>query len=138
MGDCTIRPVGPPEVQALAELARQTFVTAVTRGNTPDDLAAYVGRAFSVERMAAELGASDFFFFFFFFFAEVEGDLAGYLKINTGEAQTEQVEVETLEVERIYMDSRQQGRASAKRCSISRCKKHIGWVAIPYGWRLGE
>ena len=110
MENCTIRPVDPSEVEALAELARRTFAAAFASGNAPDDLAAYVERAFAVERMAAELAAPDSHFLF----AEVEGELAGYLKINTGDAQTEQVDGETLEVERIYVDARQQGRGVGK------------------------
>lgn len=110
MERCTIRPVDPSEVRSLAELGRRTFVAAFASGNAPDDLAAYVERAFGIERIAAELASPDSHFFF----AEVGGELAGYLKINTGDAQTERIDGETLEVERIYVDSRRQGRGVGK------------------------
>lgn len=110
MGSCTIRPVDRSEVQSLAELGRRTFVATFASGNAPDNLTAYVERAFGIDRMATELAAPDCHFFF----AEVEGELAGYLKINTGDAQTERIDGETLEVERIYVDQRQQGRGVGK------------------------
>lgn len=37
-----------------------------------------------------------------FFFAVIDDDVAGYLKLNVGAAQTEQVGEDALEVERIY------------------------------------
>jgi len=110
MGNCTIRPVDSSEVETLAELGRRTFVAAFASGNAPDDLVSYVERAFAIERMATELAAPDCHFFF----AEVEGEVAGYLKINTGDAQTEQIDGETLEVERIYVDPRRQGGGVGK------------------------
>ena len=110
MSSYAIRPVDPSEVQSLAELGRRTFVATFASGNAPDDLAAYVERAFGIERLSAELAASDSRFFF----AEVGEELAGYLKINTGDAQTDRIDGKTLEVERIYVDTGQQGRGVGK------------------------
>lgn len=40
-----------------------------------------------------------------FYFVEIDGETAGYLKVNTDEAQTEEMGDEALEIERIYIRS---------------------------------
>lgn len=110
MASCTIRPVQSSEAQTLAELGRRTFVATFASGNAPDDLAAYVERAFGMEQVCTELGTRGSQFFF----AEFEDQIAGYLKVNTHDAQTEKIDGETLEIERIYVDLEQQGKGVGK------------------------
>lgn len=110
MTSCRIRPVLPTEVEVLAQIGRRTFESTFAAGNAPDDLRDYVERAFGVERVSDELhrpGSR-------FFFAELDGEAVGYLKLNSGDAQTEPVAGATLEVERIYVDDNQQGRGVGK------------------------
>ena len=44
-----------------------------------------------------------------FFFAKVGNEIAGYLKLNAGAAQTELTDHETVEIERIYVQNAYQG-----------------------------
>lgn len=110
MENCSIRPVLLDEAGTLAELARRTFVATFASDNDPDDLNSYLDRAFGIEQVSSELRKPHSWFFF----AEVEGRPAGYLKINTGDAQTETVEGRTLEIERIYVDPEWQGHGVGK------------------------
>lgn len=110
MGTCRIRPVGPADAERLADIARRTFEATFAEGNTPDDLTTYVEQAFSVGRVLDEMHTSGSQFFF----AENDGELLGYLKVNTGNAQTEAVQGASLEIERIYVNDEQQGRGVGK------------------------
>lgn len=110
MGNCSIRPVLLTEAGTLAELARRTFIATFASDNDPDDLEGYLDRAFGIEQMSSELRRPHSWFFF----AEVAGKPAGYLKINTGDAQTERAEGKTLEIERIYVDAEWQGHGLGK------------------------
>ncbi|MGM9921184.1 MAG: GNAT family N-acetyltransferase, partial [Bhargavaea sp.] len=49
-----------------------------------------------------------------FFFIEKDGKTAGYLKVNTGKAQSEEMGDNSLEVERIYISGRFQNQGLGK------------------------
>lgn len=73
-------------------------------------MAAYVERAFSTGQILTELrrpGSA-------FYFAETAGAISGYLKVNTGTAQSEQFSGDTLEIERIYVNADRQGEGTGK------------------------
>ena len=64
ISDRSVRVAGPPDAPRLAECAARTFTATYARSeaatgpvatSAPDDVAAYVGAAFTVERMRAEL-----------------------------------------------------------------------------------
>lgn len=98
---CTLQ-----DLDRLRELALSTFVVAFAEANDPEDFKAYVDRAFSGEQLAAELDTPGTRYFF----ALLEGQLAGYCKLNTGAAQSELKEADGLEIERIYIAPEFQGR----------------------------
>ncbi len=60
---------------------------------------AYLEKAFHLTQLEKELSnkASQFFFVY------CNNEIAGYLKVNTDEAQTEKMGDESLEIERIYI-----------------------------------
>lgn len=66
---------------------------------------AYAAKAFTIEKLTAELSNPDSEFYF----AVLDNKLAGYLKLNFNNAQTEFKEPNALEVERIYVDIAFQG-----------------------------
>jgi diamine N-acetyltransferase len=71
---------------------------------------AYLEAAFSRDKLEAELRnpCSEFFFLV------VDGTIAGYMKLNEGEAQTDLRDPQGLEVERIYVKSGFLGRGLGK------------------------
>ncbi len=85
----------------LQEISIETFNDTFKEQNTPENMNAYLERAFTVEQLKKELSneSSEFFFVFF------NDEIAGYLKVNVNEAQTEDMGDESLEVERIYIKS---------------------------------
>lgn len=104
--DITMRPVPPADLDELQRISRRTFVETFAATNTPADMDAYLADRLGTERLQAELadpGST-------FRFAVLRGRTAGYLKVNTGRAQTELQEESALEIERIYVLEEFQGR----------------------------
>ncbi|MFD1886239.1 GNAT family N-acetyltransferase [Paenibacillus wenxiniae] len=93
-------------VHALQDISRETFQHTFGNQNTPENMAAYMEKAFRLEQLSTELSHPESRFFF----AYVDGELAGYVKVNTGAAQTEQMGADALEVERIYVRHAYQGQ----------------------------
>jgi len=110
MAGVSIRPVGLNELSALAKLGRQTFYETFSSGNDPHHLSKYLDAAFSEHQLRQEIEDVNSSFYF----AEHGGDVVGYLKLNVGEAQTEDVGGSTLEIERIYVEARMQGKGVGK------------------------
>lgn len=100
MQTVVIRLVKPTEAKTLAELARRTFVATFADSNSSADMEKYCDSAFSTAQILAEIRTRGTFFYI----AETSGDPAGYIKLNFGEAQTENFTGRNMEVERIYVD----------------------------------
>ena len=94
------------ELKILAAISRKTFADAFEAQNNPEDFKAYVDSAFSEEVLAKELSNNDSTFFFVY----KDDKLAGYIKINEGQAQTDIKDSEALELERIYVLEAFQGQ----------------------------
>ncbi|WP_265529792.1 GNAT family N-acetyltransferase [Sphingomicrobium marinum] len=110
MAQIDIVKVEQADISALASIGRQTFIETFESGNNPSDFSAYLDEAFDEAQLLREVQTegSDFYF------AKVDGQTAGYLKLNTGDAQTEKVDGDTLEIERIYVDGSMQGSGVGK------------------------
>lgn len=96
----SVKPVTLDQLETLQQISLETFTDTFGTQNTAEDLALYLDTAYSTEKLTAELKnpASRFFFIY-----TNEEELAGYLKLNVGEAQTEKMGPDSLEVERIYI-----------------------------------
>ncbi|WP_143306002.1 GNAT family N-acetyltransferase [Chitinophaga vietnamensis] len=101
-----IRKVESSQWRDLQTFARQTFIDAFGPLNTPENLQAYLSKSFSDEQVQAELDNPESTFLF----AVADDNVIGYLKINTGNAQTELKAPEALEIERIYVHQQWQGQ----------------------------
>lgn len=99
MNEITIREVGQHEVEELQRIGRQTFAETFAQDNTREDMEAYLEKDFAAEKLARELANEDSRFFF----ALLQDEAIGYLKVNTGAAQTEKQDEKALEIERIYV-----------------------------------
>jgi len=91
--------INETHLNILVEIAIQTFDETFASSNKAEDMQNYNERCFTVEQFGKEMKSKDSWFYF----AEFKGELAGYLKVNAGNAQTEMKEEEGFEIERIYV-----------------------------------
>ncbi|NII81985.1 MULTISPECIES: GNAT family N-acetyltransferase [unclassified Pedobacter] len=87
------------DIKKLQEIGRTTFSEAFAAANTEENMKEYLEKGFSEEKLTGELSNQDSQFYF----ALLDGKVIGYLKINTGQAQTEKLNLDALEIERIYI-----------------------------------
>jgi diamine N-acetyltransferase len=99
MKNIEIRKVSPDEVDQLQEIARQTFIEAFSAGNTEKNMKKFLEETFSIEKLTAELNDRNSEFYF----AEFDNNVIGYIKLNSGQSQTELKDDRALEIERIYV-----------------------------------
>lgn len=94
-----LQPCSIENLQELREISYETFNDTFKDHNTPENMKAYMDKAYHPAQLKKELlnPSSQFFFLYF------HGDLAGYLKVNIDDAQTEEMGEDTLEIERIYI-----------------------------------
>ncbi|HDR7282827.1 MULTISPECIES: GNAT family N-acetyltransferase [Bacillus cereus group] len=87
------------DLYTLQEISYETFNETFKDQNSPQNMSAYLEKAFNLKQLEKELSnvASQFFFVYF------NNEVAGYLKVNTNDAQSEEMGDESLEIERIYI-----------------------------------
>ncbi|MFA9414155.1 MULTISPECIES: GNAT family N-acetyltransferase [unclassified Streptococcus] len=102
----TISRVSPDQWQALQTFCQATFTETFGQDNSPAELEAYFATAYSEEQLRSELlhpqSAT--------YVLTVDGNWAGYLKLNWGSAQTEQELDKGFEIQRIYLLKAYQGQ----------------------------
>jgi ribosomal protein S18 acetylase RimI-like enzyme len=106
MSPITIKKASLADLERLQQIGRQTFQETFATGNSEENLADYLANGFSQEKLTAELRNPHSAFYF----AEQTGRVIGYLKVNTGSAQTEPQTARALEIERIYVLQELQGK----------------------------
>lgn len=92
--NCTLE-----DLHELQTISIETYTETFKEHNTPENLAAYLEQAYPLDKLERELGVPSSYFFFIYSGEQV----AGYLKLNTDDAQTEPMGKDSLEVERIYV-----------------------------------
>lgn len=85
--------------QELQKISIETYSDTFGPYNSPEIMQAYLTTAYEAKKLQRELENLNSQFYF----VKVEQEVAGYLKINVGDAQTETMGPESLEVERIYI-----------------------------------
>ncbi len=92
------------DTELLAELATTTFWDAFHDHpqNAPDDLAAYMKEAFSLEQVQRELADDRNIFLI----AETDGELAGYAKLIIGSTEEGVKAEQPIELNRLYSHQR--------------------------------
>jgi ribosomal protein S18 acetylase RimI-like enzyme len=91
--------VTPGDIDPLQQISIQSFSEAFAALNTEENMRSYLEKSFSKEKLTAELNHPDSGFYF----ARLGKRIIGYLKLNTGSAQTEYQDDKALEIERIYV-----------------------------------
>lgn len=121
----------------LQEISVETFYETFKDQNSSEQINAYLEKAFDLSQLEKEL-ANRFSQFFFVYFNH---EVAGYLKINTDDAQSEEMGDESLEIERIYIIKKFQKHGlgmhllnKAEEIAMERKKKKI-WLGV---WEENE
>ena len=99
MKQINIKAIGIDDVVALQMIARQTFSETFTDYNDQDNLKKYLDEKLSIQKLGEELSNPHSQFYF----AQIGEEIVGYLKTNTGDAQTELKDLNAFEIERIYV-----------------------------------
>ncbi|ARM72464.1 protease synthase and sporulation negative regulatory protein PAI 1 [Listeria monocytogenes] len=87
------------DLQPLLEISYKTFDETFRAQNKPENMDAYLKTNFTVKKLRNEL-ENPYSYFYFIYHQEA---IAGYLKLNIGDAQTEEITGNTIEIERIYV-----------------------------------
>jgi ribosomal protein S18 acetylase RimI-like enzyme len=94
-----IEQINHSHIAALQQIGRQTFSETFAESNTAENMAKYLGEAYSFEKLSAELNNPNSLFYF----AILDEKVIGYLKLNMSGSQTELKDNDALEIERIYV-----------------------------------
>ncbi|MNH85711.1 Protease synthase and sporulation negative regulatory protein PAI 1 [compost metagenome] len=130
--ECTLA-----DSRKLQEISYETFNETFMHQNSPENMNAYLEKAFNLNQLEKELSniSSQFFFVYF------NNEVAGYLKVNTHDAQSEEMGDESLEIERIYIKNKFQRHGLGKyllnkvmEMAMERHKKKI-WLGV---WEKNE
>jgi ribosomal protein S18 acetylase RimI-like enzyme len=121
----------------LQLISYETFNETFKHQNSPENMNAYLERAFNLKQLENELSniSSQFYFVYF------NNEVAGYLKVNTDDAQSEEMGAESLEIERVYIKKKFQKHGLGKyllnkaiEIAMDRNKKKI-WLGV---WEKNE
>lgn len=97
--NCEIKRVTQDDLDQLQKISRQTFSETFSAKNSAEDMKKYLEEELAVEKLTAELSDQNSEFYF----ATIDNRVVGYLKVNSGLAQTELKDDGGLEIERIYV-----------------------------------
>ena len=89
----------PSDVDLLQQISIETFTDTFGKDNSPEHLADYLTQAYAPEKLTEELKDKETDFFL----VSIDQEPAGYLKLNTGTSQSEEMADHFLEIERIYV-----------------------------------
>ncbi|CAM4214918.1 GNAT family N-acetyltransferase [Saccharibacillus endophyticus] len=117
----TIRKCDIQDLKTLRDIGIETFNDTFAAQNKPENMRAYLAKAFDEKKLQQELNTPNSSFFFI----SHNNQLAGFLKVNVGTAQSEPMGDNSLEVERIYV------RRSFKRMGL-------GKKLMNYAFELAE
>jgi len=94
------------DLETLQSIGKETFYETFSAHNSEEEMQEYLKKSFASDKLTAELNNPDSQFFLVW-----EEDLpVGYLKVNSGKAQTELQDETSLEIERIYVKSSHHGK----------------------------
>jgi ribosomal protein S18 acetylase RimI-like enzyme len=106
----TIKKVALTDAGELLAFSKKTFYDFFAHLNDPANMEAYSAVAFAPQNMHSQLINPDSDFYF----AMIGEEIAGYLKLNFYDAQTEFKDKNALEIERIYVARAHHGKNIGK------------------------
>lgn len=127
-----VRNCNVDDLIALQEISYRTCHDTFAHLNTSSNMKAYLEKAFNYNQLRNELLNHNANFYFLY----SEGELAGYLKINEYQVQTDIYDPKSIELERIYVKKAFQGKGlgrtlmdKATEVAIDRAKSYI-WLGV--------
>ena len=111
MTEVKIEQVSEKDLPDLIAISRETFADTFGKDNSPEDMAKFLDESYNEDKLGAEIATPGSFFYFL----KVDGEVAGYLKLDVDDAQNEDVDPNGLEVERIYLRKSFQHRGLGKK-----------------------
>lgn len=132
MTSITIKKASVEDLETVQNVGRETFYETFAPHNSEEAMQKYLDESFTSEKLINELNNSDSQFFIAW-----EGEIAiGYLKVNSGKAQTELQDETSLEIERIYVKSAYHGKKvgqilydKALEIALQEKKKYL-WLGV--------
>jgi ribosomal protein S18 acetylase RimI-like enzyme len=120
------------DLESVKRIGRETFFETFAESNTEADMKRYLDQNFSDSKLTGELSNPDSHFFIAW-----DGEVAiGYLKLNTGKAQSELQDAGSIEIERIYVKQAYHGKKVGqllyeKALEIARqMNKEVIWLGV--------
>lgn len=87
------------DINQLQQICQETFRDTFGPVNSSENVEKYIKQSFSLHRLTEEIKNPNSAFYF----AMSNDKAAGYLKVNIGDAQTEEMGPEAAEIQRIYV-----------------------------------
>lgn len=134
MTEVKIEQVSEKDLPDLIAISRETFADTFGKDNSPEDMAKFLDESYNEDKLGAEIATLGSFFYFL----KVDGEVAGYLKLDVDDAQNEDVDPNGLEVERIYLRKSFQHRGLGKKLLSSRKKRAGNGASLSSGWAFGS
>lgn len=106
MSSIIINKASAEDLEIIQSLGIQTFSETFAEDNTEEAMKKYLEESFNTQKIKSELNNPDSHFYI----AWEEDNPVGYLKVNTGSAQTELKDDTSLEIERIYVKKSHHGK----------------------------
>jgi ribosomal protein S18 acetylase RimI-like enzyme len=120
------------QLDELQKISIETFRDTFELQNTKENIDNYISKAFTKDKLATEMDSQNSEFYFIY----GNDTIAGYLKINIGMSQTENMGNDCLEVERIYIRKSYQklglGKLLLEKAQIraKECNKNKIWLGV--------
>ncbi len=110
MKEFEIKKVTSSDLDQLRSISIRTFRETFGTANTEENMKLYLEESFNPEKLKEEISepGSEFFF------ATLNQKVIGYLKLNSGLAQTEMKSENSIEIERIYVLKNFQGKKAGQ------------------------
>jgi diamine N-acetyltransferase len=106
----TIRKLDRSDLDMLEKISRETFQETFADSNTKENMERYLSENLNREKLGSEIANPDSSFYV----AEIDTNMLGYLKINSGNAQSEKISDRSVEIERIYVCAAYHGKGVGK------------------------
>lgn len=129
MENIEIKKVTLKDVEALQQIGKQTFSETFSSGNTDKNMVEYLEERFSLAKLKAELSDACSQFYF----AVIDGEVIGYLKLNTGTSQTELKDADALEIERLYVVQGSHGKKVGQKL-LEKAMEISQELSAEYAW----
>lgn len=127
-----IKQLGTEAIDSLHDLSIKTFTDTFAKDNTSENMADYLNKHLTKEKLLAEMKQPLSFFYGLY----TNDILAGFIKINMGADQSEDMGNQSFEIERLYIeiDFKAKGFGShlmkkAEEVAYQHSKSHI-WLGV--------